>query len=90
MNSANVLSSALTLEELDQVFSVSTREHASYQIMNALWHLHAWVFRQKLEPLQEFYQGVERLAEVGDIASKAGKKEKECIMSRFCRQSIGW
>ncbi|OQE30379.1 hypothetical protein PENFLA_c003G09197 [Penicillium flavigenum] len=65
---------ALTLEELDQAFSVSTRKHVSYQIKNALWHLRVWIFRQKLEPLAEFYQGVERLAEVADKASKAGKE----------------
>jgi hypothetical protein len=76
MNSANVLSSALTLEELDQVFSVSTRKHASYQVKYALRHLHVWIFRQKLEPLPEFYQSVERLAEVADKASKAGKVEE--------------
>ncbi|EXJ64697.1 hypothetical protein A1O7_01035 [Cladophialophora yegresii CBS 114405] len=29
---------ALTLEELDQVFSVSTRKHRSYQMKNAVWH----------------------------------------------------
>ncbi|CAG8888156.1 unnamed protein product [Penicillium egyptiacum] len=67
---------SLTLEELDQVFSVSTRKHASHQIKNAWWHFCVWILRQKLEPLPEFYQGVERLAEVGDVASKAGKKEK--------------
>jgi hypothetical protein len=68
------LSSALTLEELDQVFSVSTRKHASFQIKNALWHFRVWILRQKLEPLPEFYQGAERLAEVGDITSREGKK----------------
>ncbi|KAJ5487241.1 hypothetical protein N7530_001541 [Penicillium desertorum] len=66
----------LTLEELDQVFSVSTRKHASYQVKYALRHLRVWIFRQKLEPLPEFYQSVERLAEVADKASKAGKEEE--------------
>jgi len=51
---------ALTLEELDQVFSVSTRKHASYQIKNAIWHLKVWVFRQKLEPMEPFYKGSEK------------------------------
>ncbi|KAF7526876.1 hypothetical protein PCG10_003430 [Penicillium crustosum] len=67
-----------TLEELDQVFSVPTRKHASYQIKNALWHFRVWVLRQRLEPLPEFYQGAERLVEVGDISSKTGK-ERECV-----------
>ncbi|KAJ5439383.1 uncharacterized protein N7458_010381 [Penicillium daleae] len=52
---------ALTLEELDQVFSVPTRKHASYQIKNAIWHFRVWVLRQKLEPLPDFYKGAEHL-----------------------------
>lgn len=47
---------ALTLEELDQVFSVSTRRHAAYQIRNAVWHFRVWVLRQKLQPLPKFYE----------------------------------
>lgn len=47
---------ALTLEELDQVFSVSTRKHASYQVKNAVWHFRVWVLRQKLAPLPPFYR----------------------------------
>ncbi|EED20156.1 MFS sugar transporter, putative [Talaromyces stipitatus ATCC 10500] len=54
---------ALTLEELDQVFSVPTWKHASYQLKNAIWHVRTWVFRQKLEPLPPFYQGIEKLNE---------------------------
>ncbi|KAJ5429846.1 Major facilitator superfamily domain general substrate transporter [Penicillium cf. griseofulvum] len=65
---------SLTLEELDQVFSVSTRKHASFQIKNAVWHFRVWILRQRLEPLPEFYQGAENLAEVGDITSKEGRK----------------
>jgi len=71
---ADMSSLALTLEELDQVFSVSTRKHASYQLKNALWHFRVWFLRQKLEPLPEFYQGAERLAEVGDAAFTTGAK----------------
>jgi len=47
---------ARTLEELDQVFSVSTRKHASYQIKNAVWHFRTVVMRQKLEPLPPFWR----------------------------------
>lgn len=54
---------ALTLEELDQVFSVSTRKHASYQWKNAIWHFKTVVLRQKLEPLPPFYRNVEKLNE---------------------------
>lgn len=71
MKRANITClSALTLEELDQVFSVPTKKHAAYQIKNAIWHFRVWVLRQKLEPLPRFYQGAERLAEVGGAASE--------------------
>lgn len=54
---------ALTLEELDQVFSVSTRKHASYQIHNAIWHFKTWVLRKKLEPMTPFYTAAEKMSE---------------------------
>ncbi|KAI1998623.1 hypothetical protein LOZ51_002357 [Ophidiomyces ophidiicola] len=54
---------ALTLEELDQVFSVPTRKHAMYQIKNSIWHFRTWVLRQKLEPLPKFYSSVDKLNE---------------------------
>ncbi|KIW90272.1 uncharacterized protein Z519_08916 [Cladophialophora bantiana CBS 173.52] len=54
---------ALTLEELDQVFSVSTRKHMSYQMKNAVWHFRVWVLRQKLEPFPPFYHRAEKLNE---------------------------
>lgn len=54
---------ALTLEELDQVFGVSTWKHASYQLKNAWWHVQVWVLRRKLEPMPPFYQGADRLLE---------------------------
>ncbi|KAL4888165.1 hypothetical protein BDV59DRAFT_211489 [Aspergillus ambiguus] len=53
---------SLTLEELDQVFSVPTSKHAAYQIRNTIWHFRVWVLRQKLEPLPKLYEGTERLA----------------------------
>ncbi|KAL2851246.1 hypothetical protein BJX68DRAFT_69698 [Aspergillus pseudodeflectus] len=49
----------LTLEELDRVFSVSTRHHAAYQLRNAVWHFRTWVLRQKLEPLPKLYETVD-------------------------------
>ncbi|CAH0052217.1 unnamed protein product [Clonostachys solani] len=52
---------ALTLEELDQVFSRGTREHASYQIKNAIWHFRTTVLRQKLEPVPPFYENSTKL-----------------------------
>ncbi|KAL4867980.1 hypothetical protein BDV12DRAFT_170417 [Aspergillus spectabilis] len=50
----------LTLEELDRVFSVSTRHHAAYQLKNAIWHFRTWVLRQKLEPMPKLYKTVDR------------------------------
>lgn len=52
---------ALTLEELDQVFSVPTWKHSRYQLKNARWHLNKWILRKKQEPLEPFYQGAEHL-----------------------------
>ncbi|KAL2795322.1 hypothetical protein BJX66DRAFT_302237 [Aspergillus keveii] len=51
----------LTLEELDRVFSVSTRHHAAYQLRNAVWHFRTWILRQKLEPLPKLYETVDSL-----------------------------
>jgi hypothetical protein len=52
----------LTLEELDQVFSVPTWKHASYQLKNGVWHVKKYVFFQRhQEPLEPFYQGAERM-----------------------------
>lgn len=53
----------LTLEEVDQVFSVPTWKHASYQIKNSIWHIRRYVFRQRdLEPLPPLYRGSEKLS----------------------------
>ncbi|GJJ06233.1 hypothetical protein Clacol_000423 [Clathrus columnatus] len=53
---------ALSLEELDQVFSVPTRKHATYQF-RALWiNLRRWILRSKVprpEPLYNF-EGLEK------------------------------
>jgi len=61
---------ALTLEELDQVFSVPTTKHASYQIRNALWHFRVWILRQKLDPMPSFYQFAGHLPDEGDATEK--------------------
>ncbi|KAG0144645.1 hypothetical protein CROQUDRAFT_47011 [Cronartium quercuum f. sp. fusiforme G11] len=42
---------ALTLEELDLVFSVPTGKHASYQAKNAMFHIRKYIFRQRVQPL---------------------------------------
>lgn len=54
----------LTLEELDQVFSVPTWKHSSYQIKNAAWHIRKYaLFQRHQEPLEPFYRGAEKLNE---------------------------
>ncbi|CAH7670520.1 hypothetical protein BY996DRAFT_4581007 [Phakopsora pachyrhizi] len=42
---------ALTLEELDYVFSVPTAKHASYQVKNLSYHVKKYIFRQDPKPL---------------------------------------
>ncbi|KAB8606257.1 hypothetical protein FH972_025886 [Carpinus fangiana] len=54
----------LTLEELDQVFSVPTWKHASYQIKSAIWHFKRYaLFQKNLPELPPFYIGAEKLSE---------------------------
>jgi len=48
---------ALTLEELDFVFSVPTVRHAKYQLKNAIWHFRRYVlFQKNLKPLPPLYE----------------------------------
>lgn len=47
---------ALTLEELDYVFSVPTTKHASYQIKNLSYWIKKNVLRQRVQPLPPLYQ----------------------------------
>jgi len=47
---------ALTLEELDLVFSVPTSRHAKYQWKNSIWHIRKYVLFQDLKPLPPLYQ----------------------------------
>ncbi|PLN77167.1 and other transporter-domain-containing protein [Aspergillus taichungensis] len=50
---------SLTLEELDQVFSVPTRVHAAYQLRNAIWHFKVKILRRRLDPMPDFSQWIE-------------------------------
>ncbi|KAL8952027.1 MAG: hypothetical protein Q9222_002046 [Ikaeria aurantiellina] len=51
----------LTLEELDQVFSVPMWKHTSYQIKSMVWHFKRYVLRQKyLQPPPPLYRGTEK------------------------------
>ena len=47
---------ALSLEELDQVFSVPTRVHAAYQVKALPHHIKKYVFRMKVKPLPPLYE----------------------------------
>ncbi|KAF2161917.1 hypothetical protein M409DRAFT_58694 [Zasmidium cellare ATCC 36951] len=55
---------ALTLEELDQVFSVPTWKHSRYQLKAASRFIKRFVlFQKNVEPLPPLYQGAENLNE---------------------------
>ena len=47
---------ALSLEELDQVFSVPTHIHASYQLKALPHHIKKHIFRMKVDPLPPLYE----------------------------------
>ncbi|KAF9257692.1 hypothetical protein L218DRAFT_975133 [Marasmius fiardii PR-910] len=47
---------ALSLEELDQVFSVPTRIHAAYQLKALPHNIKKYVFRRKVEDLPPLYE----------------------------------
>lgn len=48
-----------TLEELDYVFAVSTRQHAKFQLTQVLpWWIKRWVFMQKGLPCPHLYKDV--------------------------------
>ena len=46
---------ALSLEELDQVFSVPTHVHASYQLKAVPRNIKKYIFRMKVDPLPPLY-----------------------------------
>ncbi|KEF60864.1 uncharacterized protein A1O9_02426 [Exophiala aquamarina CBS 119918] len=46
----------LTLEELDDVFSVGAREHAKYYMEKAPWYLNKHILRRDVEPVAPLYQ----------------------------------
>lgn len=47
---------ALSLEELDQVFSVPTRTHAAYQLKALPYNIKKYIFRMKVDPLPPLYE----------------------------------
>jgi MFS family permease len=46
----------LTLEELDNVFSVSNREHAAYYTRKLPWYLKKYILRKDVPPFPELYE----------------------------------
>jgi len=55
---------SLSLEELDQVFSVPTRKHATYQLRSLIINLRRWIFRSKVPKPEPLYHlaAMERLS----------------------------
>jgi hypothetical protein len=51
---------ALTLEELDQVFSVPTHKHATYQLGQAKRWFRKYILRQNVGPKEELYKHAEK------------------------------
>ena len=47
---------ALTLEELDQVFSVPTRTHAAYQLKAAFHYFQRYVLGRRVDELPPLYE----------------------------------
>ncbi|TKA55614.1 hypothetical protein B0A53_02792 [Rhodotorula sp. CCFEE 5036] len=52
----------LTLEELDQVFSVPTMRHAKYQLSGTLYAFRKYILRQHLPPRQPLYLWEDKMA----------------------------
>lgn len=46
----------LTLEELDNVFSVKNRDHAGYYTKKLPWYANKWFLRRDVEPFPPLYQ----------------------------------
>lgn len=47
---------ALSLEELDQVFSVPTRTHAAYQLKALPHNIKRYIFRMKVKDIPPLYE----------------------------------
>ena len=62
---------ALSLEELDQVFSVPTRKHATYQLHALPHNIKKYICRMNVEPLDPLYhhEGEKTYAPTGAAAA---------------------
>ncbi|KAH8119191.1 proton myo-inositol cotransporter [Phellopilus nigrolimitatus] len=62
---------ALSLEELDSVFSVSTRKHSAYQLRALPHNIKKYIFRMNVEPMEPLYhhEGAKTYAPTGAAAA---------------------
>jgi len=63
---------SLSLEELDQVFSVPTRTHAAYQLKALPHNIKRYIFRMKVEDLPPLYEHEGAIGEKHYAAGGAG------------------
>ncbi|WVQ78587.1 hypothetical protein IAT38_000673 [Cryptococcus sp. DSM 104549] len=71
-------SKGLTLEELDQVFSVPTGVHAKYQIWNLKWHFNHYILRSKA-PWKPLYQFDEEEPNANGFEKKTATEHTENV-----------
>lgn len=61
-----------SLEELDDVFAISNRRHAKYQMTEVLpWWTKRWVFQKKIGPCPELYHHEDAAALKEEATAKA-------------------
>ncbi|KAI0737526.1 hypothetical protein C8Q80DRAFT_1115079 [Daedaleopsis nitida] len=63
---------ALSLEELDQVFSVPTHVHAAYQLKALPHNIKKYIFRMKVQPLPPLYEHESMIGEKTYAPAGAG------------------
>lgn len=66
----------LTLEELDNVFSVGNREHAKYYTEKLPWYMNKYLLRKDVAPYEELYQFADPAAESERKASVGGGRKE--------------
>ncbi|KAF2160183.1 hypothetical protein M409DRAFT_60104 [Zasmidium cellare ATCC 36951] len=66
----------LTLEELDNVFSVSSRAHAKYYTEKLPWYANKYLLRRDVEPFEELYQFAEPEELATESSGVRGRKDE--------------
>lgn len=84
----------LTLEELDNVFSVGSREHAKYYTEKLPWYMNKYLLRRDVEPFDELYQFAEpeelkRNSVGAEEAGDFGKEGKDVAWGRAAMTGQG-